>query len=122
MAIQPVLKMGHPLLRQVASPVGNFQSGELAALVADMDDTMRALYGAGIAAPQIGVSLRVVIFEIAENPRYPHVAAIPYTVLINPVVSALAAEEEEGWVEGINYFHFLSRSCGGIPERNSKHC
>jgi peptide deformylase len=97
MAIQPVLKMGHPLLRQVASPVGNFQSGELAALVADMDDTMRASYGAGIAAPQIGVSLRVVIFEVAENPRYPHVAEIPYTVLINPVVSALAAEEEEGW-------------------------
>jgi peptide deformylase len=97
MAVQTVLRMGHPLLRQVASPVANFQSAELAALVADMDDTMRALYGAGIAAPQIGVSLRVVIFEVTENPRYPHVAPVPYTVLINPVVTALDAEEEEGW-------------------------
>jgi peptide deformylase len=97
MAVQPVLRMGHPLLRQVASPVADFQGGELAALVADMDDTMRALNGAGIAAPQIGVSLRVVIFEVAENPRYPHVQPVPYTVLINPVVSALDAEEEEGW-------------------------
>ncbi|HSY07916.1 MAG TPA: peptide deformylase [Steroidobacteraceae bacterium] len=97
MAVQPVLRMGHPLLRQVAAPVTQFQGGELAALVADMDDTMRALDGAGIAAPQIGVSLRVVIFEVAENPRYPHVQPVPYTVLINPVVSALDAEEEEGW-------------------------
>jgi peptide deformylase len=97
MAVQPVLRMGHPLLRQVASPVVNFAGSELAALVADMDDTMRAQYGAGIAAPQIGVSLRVVIFEVTENPRYPHVAPVPYTVLINPVVTALDAEEEEGW-------------------------
>jgi len=97
MAIQPVLKMGHPLLGQVAVPVANFQSPELAALVADMDDTMRALAGAGIAAPQIGVSLRVVIFEVIENPRYPHVAPVPYTVLVNPIVDALDAEHEEGW-------------------------
>ena len=58
---------------------------------------MRAQHGAGIAAPQIGVSLRVVIFEVTENPRYPHVAPVPYTVLINPIVTALDAEEEEGW-------------------------
>jgi peptide deformylase len=97
MAIQPVLKMGHPLLRRVASAVTNFKSGELAALIADMDDTMRALSGAGIAAPQIGVSLRVVIFEVTENPRYPHVQPIAYTVLVNPVITALDAEEEAGW-------------------------
>src|ERR1700726_528955 len=97
MAVQPVLKMGHPVLRQVAAPVADFHGGELAALVADMHDTMRAQYGAGIAAPQIGVSRRVVIFEVAENPRYPQVAAIPFTVLINPIVTALGAQEEEGW-------------------------
>src|ERR1700689_1719195 len=97
MAVQPVLRMGHPLLRQGASPVAHFSSEELLQLVADMDDTMRAQHGAGIAAPQIGVSLRVVIFEVTENPRYPHVAPVPYTVLINPIVTALDAEEEEGW-------------------------
>lgn len=97
MAVQPVLKMGHPLLRQVAVPVAEFRTGRLKQLVADMEDTMRALHGAGIAAPQIGVSLRVVIFEVTENPRYPHVAPIPYTVLVNPEVSALDALEESGW-------------------------
>jgi peptide deformylase len=97
MAVQAVLKMGHPILRQVAVPVANFHGPELQQLVADMEETMRALSGAGIAAPQIGVSLRVVIFEVTENPRYPHVAPIPYTVLINPEVTALDATEEEGW-------------------------
>jgi len=62
-----------------------------------MDDTMRALSGAGIAAPQIGVSLRVVIFELSDNPRYPHIAPVPYTVLVNPLVTPLAAEQDEGW-------------------------
>jgi len=97
MAIQRILKMGHPLLHEVASPVTRFNTTELAALIADMDDTMRAAHGAGIAAPQIGVSLRVVIFEVQENPRYPQVAPVPYTVLVNPVVTALDAYEEEGW-------------------------
>jgi peptide deformylase len=69
----------------------------LAELVADMDDTMRALHGAGIAAPQIGVDARVVIFELRENPRYPHLAPVPYTVLVNPVLTALSAEQDEGW-------------------------
>lgn len=96
MAIRPVLKMGEPLLLCVASPVARFD-GELHALIADMDDTMRALSGAGIAAPQIGVSARVVIFELRDNPRYPHIAAVPYTVLVNPLVTALTAEQDEGW-------------------------
>ncbi|MBV8740448.1 MAG: peptide deformylase [Sinobacteraceae bacterium] len=96
MAIQPVLRMGHPLLRQVASPVERFDA-TLATLVGDMDETMRSLHGAGIAAPQIGVSLRVVIFELQENPRYPHVAPVPYTVLVNPELTPLGSEQEEGW-------------------------
>jgi len=89
--------MGHPLLRQIAAPVGAFGSAELRELVADMDETMRALSGAGIAAPQIGVSLRVVIFEVCENPRYPDVGPVPYTVLVNPELTPIDDEQEEGW-------------------------
>jgi peptide deformylase len=96
MAIRPVLRMGHPVLRQVAAPLERFDSA-LVDLVGDMDDTMRSLNGAGIAAPQIGVSLRVVIFEVKENPRYPHVSPVPYTVLVNPVLTPLGDEQEEGW-------------------------
>jgi peptide deformylase len=95
-AVRRVLKMGEPLLRQVAAPVPRFDAA-LAELVADMDDTMRALHGAGIAAPQIGVDARVVIFELAENPRYPHIAPVPYTVLVNPQLTVLGDEQEEGW-------------------------
>ena len=89
--------MGHPVLRQVAAPVERARAQELAALVADLDDTMRALSGAGIAAPQIGVSLRVVVFELRDNPRYPQIAPIPYTVLVNPELTALGEEMDEGW-------------------------
>ena len=96
MAVRRVLKMGEPLLREVAAPVRQFDAA-LAELVADMDETMRALYGAGIAAPQIGVSARVVIFELRENPRYPHIAPVPYTVLVNPVLTLLGQEQDEGW-------------------------
>ena len=96
MSIRPVLKMGEPLLLRVAAPVGRFDA-ELQELVADMDDTMRALSGAGIAAPQIGVSARVVIFELKDNPRYPHITPVPYTVLVNPLVTPLTAEQDEGW-------------------------
>lgn len=96
MAVRPVLKMGASLLKQVALPVTRFDA-DLAALVTDMNDTMRALSGAGIAAPQIGVSQRVVIFELRENPRYPHVSPVPYTVLVNPVITPLGSEEDEGW-------------------------
>ncbi len=88
--------MGEPLLEQVAAPVERFDA-ELQALVRDMDDTMRSLNGAGIAAPQIGVSLRVVIFEVADNPRYPHVSPVPYTVLVNPQLTPLGSEQAEGW-------------------------
>ena len=88
--------MGHPVLRQVAAPVSLFDA-ELEALIKDMDDTMRSMSGAGIAAPQIGVSFRVVIFELAENPRYPDVAPVPYTVLVNPELTPLGNEQTEGW-------------------------
>jgi peptide deformylase len=96
MAVRRVLRMGEPLLRQVAAPVMRFDA-ELAALVTDMDDTMRALSGAGLAAPQIGVGLRVVIFELKDNPRYPHLTPVPYTVLVNPELTPLDAEQDEGW-------------------------
>jgi peptide deformylase len=96
MAVRRVLKMGEPLLRRVAAPVIRFDA-ELAALVADMDDTMRAASGAGIAAPQIGVGLRVVIFELQDNPRYPQLSPVPYTVLVNPQLTVLDEQQEEGW-------------------------
>jgi peptide deformylase len=96
MTVRRVLKMGEPLLQTVAAPVTRFDA-ELLALIADMDDTMRALSGAGIAAPQIGVSVRVVIFELKDNPRYPHITPVPYTVLVNPLVTPLSAEQDEGW-------------------------
>jgi peptide deformylase len=89
--------MGHPLLLQVAAPVERFGTAELRQLVADMDDTMRALNGAGIAAPQIGVSLRAVIFEVTSNPRYPQAEPVPYTVLLNPVLELLGNERDEAW-------------------------
>jgi len=97
MAIRTVLRMGHPLLQQVAAPVQDFGTAALRELVADLDDTMRALNGAGIAAPQIGVSLRVVIFEVTHNPRYPQAEPVPYTVLINPVLDLLGDERDEAW-------------------------
>ena len=97
MAVRTVLRMGHPLLLQVAAPVERFGTTELRQLVADMDDTMRALNGAGIAAPQIGVSLRAVIFEVTSNPRYPQAEPVPYTVLLNPVLELLGNERDEAW-------------------------
>jgi len=97
MPVVPVLRMGHPVLKQVARPVERFGTDELRSLVRDMDDTMRARNGAGIAAPQIGVSLRVVMFEVTANPRYPHAEAVPYTVLVNPVPTPVGTEMDEGW-------------------------
>lgn len=97
MAIRPVLRMGDPLLLQVASPVQAFDTAELRELLADMHDTMAALNGAGLAAPQIGVSQQVVIFGVGSNPRYPQAETVPYTVLINPRLEPLGDAMEEGW-------------------------
>ena len=89
--------MGDPLLLQVAKPVETFDTPELRELLVDMHDTMADLNGAGLAAPQIGVSLQVVIFGVGANPRYPQAEAVPYTVLINPQLEAISEEQEEGW-------------------------
>ncbi|MFP8777969.1 peptide deformylase [Hydrogenophaga sp. RWCD_12] len=98
MAIRPLLKMGDPRLLRVAQPVTAFDTPELHALIQDMEDTMADANGAGLAAPQIGVDLQVVIFGTgAPNPRYPDAPVVPRTVLINPVIAPLGDTEEEGW-------------------------
>ena len=89
--------MGDPVLLQKAAPVERFDTPELHALIQDMKDTMADMNGAGIAAPQIGVSQRVVIFGIEHNPRYPDADEVPFTVLINPVIEPIGNEMEEGW-------------------------
>ena len=95
--IRDVLRMGDARLLQQAQPVLEFATAELEELLADMRDTLHHLDGAGLAAPQIGVSLRLVIFGFDANARYPDAAPVPYTVLINPQLEALSAEEQEGW-------------------------
>ncbi len=98
MAIHEILKMGDPRLLRVAKPVEKFDTPELHQLVADMFETMKAANGAGLAAPQIGVDLQLVIFGTdAPNPRYPDAPPVPRTVLLNPVITPLSQEEEEGW-------------------------
>jgi peptide deformylase len=97
MTVRRVLKMGDPLLFQVAEPVQTFDTPELHALIGDMFDTMAALNGAGLAAPQIGVSRRVVIFGVEANPRYPDAEPVPTTVLINPMIEVLTQLTEDGW-------------------------
>ena len=97
MATRPVLRMGDPRLLEPSRPVERFDTPELHALIADMEETMKALNGAGLAAPQIGVGLQVAIFGVEHNPRYPDAEPVPYTVLINPVLEALDTEMEEGW-------------------------
>lgn len=97
MAVRPVLRMGDPVLLQVAKPVEQFDTPELHALLQDMKDTMTALNGAGIAAPQIGVSLQVVIFGVGKNPRYPQAEEVPYTELVNPILEPRGDEMEDGW-------------------------
>ncbi len=89
--------MGDPRLLRVSRRVESFDTQELATLIADMQDTMRALDGAGLAAPQIGVDLQVVIFGLESNPRYPDAEPVPQTVLINPELMPLGDEMEEGW-------------------------
>ena len=97
MAVRNVLRMGDPRLLQVAEPVKEFDTPELDGLIQDMLDTMAALDGAGLAAPQIGVGKRVVIFGVEANPRYPEVEPVPTTILINPKLEALAKDMDEAW-------------------------
>ncbi|MBF9265831.1 peptide deformylase [Paracidovorax cattleyae] len=98
MAIHDILKMGDGRLLRIARPVAEFGTPELLQLVQDMRDTMRAVNGAGLAAPQIGVDLQLVIFGSNErNPRYPDRPLVPPTVLVNPRITPLGDEEEEDW-------------------------
>ena len=98
MTVREILKMGDPRLLRIAQPVPSFDTPQLHELVADMFETMKAVNGAGLAAPQIGEDLQLVIFGTdAPNPRYPDAPPVPRTVLLNPVVTPLGEEEEEGW-------------------------
>ena len=97
MTVREILKMGDPRLLRVAPPVTEFGTPELRALVADMFETMHAFNGAGLAAPQIGVDLQLVIFGFQRNDRYPEAPPVPETVLLNPTIEPLAAAEEEAW-------------------------
>lgn len=98
MTVREILKMGDARLLRMAEPVQAFDTPELHALIADMRETMASVQGAGLAAPQIGVNLQVVIFgSTARNPRYPDRPVVPPTVLINPLITPLGAQEEEDW-------------------------
>ena len=98
MTIHTILKMGDSRLLRIAPPVTQFDTDELHLLISDMFDTMRSVNGAGLAAPQIGVDLQLVIFGTdAPNPRYPDAPLIPRTVLLNPVIKPLSNIEEDGW-------------------------
>ncbi len=97
MTVHQILKMGDPRLLGVAQPVDQFDTPELHALIGDMFDTMEAAQGAGLAAPQIGVDLQLVIFGFTRNERYPDRPAVPRTVLLNPVITPLSDEMVEGW-------------------------
>jgi peptide deformylase len=95
--VREILKMGDPRLLRVAQPVQAFGTPELHALIADMFDTMQAAHGAGLAAPQIGVDLQLVIFGFDRSERYPDAPAVPRTVLVNPQITPLSDVEEAGW-------------------------
>jgi peptide deformylase len=97
MAIRPVLRMGDPRLLEPSRPIRKFRTAELNDLITDMRDTMAALNGAGLAAPQIGVNLQLVIFGVEANPRYPDAEAVPFTILVNPKLTPVNDEMEEGW-------------------------
>ena len=97
MTVRTLLRMGDPRLLQPAAPVTAFATPELAALIEDMFDTMAAHGGVGLAAPQIGVGLQVVIFGFEHSERYPDAPPVPRTVLLNPVITPLSVESEEGW-------------------------
>jgi peptide deformylase len=97
MTIQAILRMGDPRLLRIARPVERFATAELRTLVDDMFETMHAVHGAGLAAPQIGVDLQLVIFGFRQNDRYPDAPSVPETVLLNPSIEAIGGDEEEGW-------------------------
>ena len=97
MAIREILKMGHPTLLEVAKPVEKFNTSELDSIIEDMIDTMKENDGAGLAAPQIGLGMQLVIFGFDSNERYPEADQVPFTVLINPEITPIGAEEEDGW-------------------------
>jgi peptide deformylase len=97
MAVREILKMGDPRLLRIAQPVHSFDTPELRELIADMLETMAAAHGVGLAAPQIGVDLALVIFGAASSERYPDAPAVPQTVLLNPLIEPLGSEEEDGW-------------------------
>ena len=97
MAVRDILKMGDERLLRVAQPVREFDTPELRALIDDMFETMAAANGVGLAAPQIGVDLQLVIFGVARSDRYPEAPAVPQTILINPTITPLSGDEEEGW-------------------------
>jgi peptide deformylase len=97
MTVHEILKMGDPRLLRVAPPVQQFNTPALHALIADMFDTMKAANGAGLAAPQIGVDLQLVIFGFTHNARYPDAPPVPPTVLINPSITPLGDEQVDGW-------------------------
>lgn len=95
--IYPIVKMGDPRLLKVSDPVRDFDTPALHQLIADMFATMQDANGAGLAAPQIGINLQLVIFGFKQNPRYPDAPNVPETVLINPVLTPLSDEEDEAW-------------------------
>jgi peptide deformylase len=97
MTVREILKMGDPRLLRIAKPVEAFDTPEMRVLIEDMFETMHAVNGAGLAAPQIGVDLQLVIFGFRQNQRYPDAPPVPETVLINPHIEPLDDEEEEGW-------------------------
>ena len=97
MSVREILRMGDPRLLRVARPVEEFSTPALRSLIEDLLQTMEAAHGAGLAAPQIGVDLAVVVFGFTRNERYPQAPPVPQTVLINPVITPLGEAEEEGW-------------------------
>lgn len=132
MAVRKVLKMGDPRLLEVAEAVTEFDTAALDELIVDMFDTMAGYNGAGLAAPQIGVPRRVVIFGVDSNPRYPDAEAVPTTVLINPEISPRSSERESGWegclsvpgmrglVERYSSIHYRGRDAqGNLIERDA---
>ena len=97
MPVREILRMGDPRLLRVAELVDKFNTPALASLIQDMRDTMAAENGAGLAAPQIGVNLQLVIFGVEQNPRYPDAEEVPFTILINPTLYKLDEAMEDGW-------------------------